>query len=154
MSSLECVTNIVCASLFLLNSTEQPAEVAAEEVKQIQEEAKEIVDTPVSEEVTPSESVEAVGESVVAPVEGEAVSEESNGVSNEAVAEANGSSVETNGTNGVVGEEEVSVEGKRKSEVVSGDGEVPDSTEVVKKQKVAEEEAGEEEVAPVVEASA
>jgi inner membrane protein involved in colicin E2 resistance len=32
---------------FLINSTEQAAEVAAEEVKQVQEEAKEIVDAPV-----------------------------------------------------------------------------------------------------------
>jgi hypothetical protein len=111
------------------------------------------------EEVAASE---AVAEQVVSEpvVEGDAVPEvpveESNGVS-EAVAETNNGVSESNGNGVSVDEvEEEAVDGKRKSEVITGgEGDVvPDSTEVpVKKQKVIEEEvAVVEESAPVVDA--
>jgi len=142
-------------------STEQPAEVAPEDVKAQDEGPKEIVDTPVQEEPI-EKTVEAepidepqdeaipaaseVSESAPAPVE-----------------ETNGTAVvvpETNGTaetNGVAGDtaiesvlaEEVTIE-KRKSIQEAGDA--PDTTEVsVKKTKIDEEPAEE---TPVVEASA
>jgi len=128
-------------------STEQAAEVLAEEVKQVQEEVKEIVATPAPEEVP------AVPEAVEEPVPSEPVVPSDDSV--EHVPETNGSSNGNGKANGVDAveedeeeEEEEVVDGKRKSEVV-GEGDAPDSTEVVKKQKVVEDPV-EEPVVPVV----
>jgi len=149
-------------------STEQPAEVAAEEVKQVQEEGSEIGDAPVQQDVVkPAEAVAAEPEAAAEAVEpvvpvteaatnGSAEVADTNG--SEAVAGTNGSAVESNGIPAEVAavdesaaaEPEVA-DGKRKSEA-GGEGDVvPDSTDV-KKQKVADAPAEAEE--PVVEASA
>jgi hypothetical protein len=142
-------------------STEQAAEVASEEVKQHQEETEPVVSEPVVDQSEVKEAAPVVEEA--APVaEDLAVAEPA-----EAVA-----AVETNGTTPVVDDvaaengtaavvestdaeavstEEVPVVDKRKSEVIGGEGDGPDSTEVVaKKAKIDEEEVAE---APV-EASA
>jgi hypothetical protein len=144
-------------------STEQPAEVAPEDVKVQDEGPKEIVDTPVQEEPIekpveaepvvepPVEAVPAavpeVSESAPAPVE------ETNGTA-EVVPETNGT-VETNGVAGDAAIESVPVEQevveKRKS-IQEGE-DAPDTTEVVVKKAKVDEEAAAEEV-PVVEASA
>jgi len=126
-------------------STEQAAEVLAEEVKQVQEEVKEIVATPAPEEVP------AVPEAVEEPVPSEPVVPSDDSV--EHVPETNGNGNGNGNANGVdvveeEEEEEEVVDGKRKSEVV-GEGDAPDSTEVVKKQKVVEDPV-EEPVVPVV----
>lgn len=102
--------------------------------------------------------IEPVADVVVPVVDGveSHVEESTNGVSSEAVAETNGTNGTTNGVSSIeaVAEDvEAVVDGKRKSEVVSGgDGDVPDSTEVVKKAKI-DEEVVADEAAPV-EASA
>jgi len=147
-------------------STEQPAEVAPEDVKVQDEGPKEIVDTPVQEEpIEKAVEAEPVAE---APVEAVPAAAEIPEVSESAAApveETNGTAEvapETNGTaetNGVAGEsaiesvpaEEETVE-KRKS---IQEGDAPDTTEVsVKKAKIDEEPAAPAEETPVVEASA
>jgi len=104
----------------------------------------------VSHDVLLQEEVPAVPEAVEEPVASEPVVPSDDSV--EHVPETNGSSNGNGNANGVdvveEEEEEQVVDGKRKSEVV-GEGDAPDSTEVVKKQKVVED-AVEEPVVPVV----
>jgi hypothetical protein len=143
-------------------STEQPAEVATEEVKQQQEPTEPAVSPPVEqEEVKEAEAV------VTEPtVETPAVVEETNSTAEavpengtEAKVENGTAALETTEAEAAEAEPAVaeSVADKRKSEVVGGEGDGPDSTEVVaKKAKVDEEEPTTEAVAEAapVEASA
>ena len=149
-----------------LCSTEQPAEVASEEVKQVVDEPKEIVDAPVvaEEAAAPTNGSVVVPEPAVeeAPAQPEVVQAEegsesvpaTNG-SSEAV-EANGEAKETEAESvGEVTEEPVVSGDKRKSDVVAvEDAEKPDSTEVAAKKAKVDGEEVPEEAAPVVEASA
>ena len=148
---------------FSLCSTEQPAEVASEEVKQVVDEPKEIVDAPVvAEEAAPTNGSVVVPEPAVdeAPAQPEVVQAEEG---SESVPATNGSSdVEANGevkeveaeSVGEVAEEAVVTGDKRKSDVVAVEDEKPDSTEVAAKKAKVDGEEVPEEAAPVVEASA
>jgi hypothetical protein len=142
-------------------STEQPAEVATEEVKQQQEPTEPAVSPPVEqEEVKEAEAV------VTEPTVETPAVEETNSTAEavpengtEAKVENGTAALETTEAEAAEAEPAVaeSVADKRKSEVVGGEGDGPDSTEVVaKKAKVDEEEPTTEAVAEAapVEASA
>jgi len=142
-------------------STEQPAEVATEEVKQQQEPTEPAVSPPVEqEEVKEAEAV------VTEPTVETPAVEETNSTAEavpengtEAKVENGTAALETTEAEAAEAEPAVaeSVADKRKSEVVGGEGDGPDSTEVVaKKAKVDEEELTTEAVAEAapVEASA
>jgi len=125
--------------------------VASEEVKQQQEETEPVVSKPVDQdevnEVAPvvEEAAPVVAEDLVVAEPAEAVAAvETNGTTPvvEELAAENGTAavVESNDAE-AVSTEDVPVAEKRKSEVVGGEGDGPDSTEVVaKKAKVDEEE--------------
>jgi len=140
-------------------STEQAAEVASEEVKQQPTEETEPVVAPPAEDVKEAESVEPVAEAVETP----AVTEEAKPVAEEAVvAPENGNgtaaAVVESAENGsddsaeaVAEGDEIAVGEKRKSvEAVGGEGDGPDSTEVVAKKAKVDEES----VEPAVETPA
>jgi len=143
-------------------STEQPAEVATEEVKQQQEPTEPVVSPPAEQE-----EVKEAEAPIEPTIETPAAAEESKPVETEVVPE-NGTT-EAKAENGTATEESPEAEAaeaeavvepvadKRKSEVVGGEGDGPDSTEVVaKKAKVDEEETAPDAVAEAapVEASA
>jgi len=140
-------------------STEQPAEIATEEVKHQEEPTEPVVSPPVEQEQVEPEA--PVSESAETPVveesQPEAVAVPENGTATEVQAE-NGTTEESIEAEGAEAQAAVvePVTDKRKSEVV-GDGDGPDSTELVaKKPKVDEEEVTPDDVAEAapVEASA
>jgi len=141
-------------------STEQPAEIATEEVKHQEEPTEPVVSPPVEQEQVEPEA--PVSESAETPVveesQPEAVAVPENGTATEVQAE-NGTTEESIEAEAAEAQPAVvePVTDKRKSEVVGGEGDGPDSTELVaKKPKVDEEEVTPDDVAEAapVEASA
>jgi len=139
-------------------STEQPAEIATEEVKHQEEPTEPVVSPPVEQEQVEPEA--PVSESAETPVveesQPEAVAAPENGTATKAENGTTEESIEAEAAEAQAAVVEP-VTDKRKSEVVGGEGDGPDSTELVaKKAKVDEEEVTPDDVAEAapVEASA